>query len=142
MKFDKHFQDHYPFLYRGDDCLLNFVPTGWHEAIVGAAAEITQCLEEAGLNNQFIWTADMIEREGHLRWYWGETARGLPEEVAERIKQIVAEVEDKTLDLCVHCGAPATHTLKVMYYPLCTKCAKQTKYYNLVKELNKSPLSI
>ena len=138
MKVSEYKKSRLPFLYRGDDCFLNYIPEGWRPAVVGAAEEIVGALKEAGLDVSYIWTADMIEREGHLRWYWGMTEKGLPDEVADKIKEIVGKVEDATLGLCVHCGAPATKTLKVMYYPLCADCAKQNKYYNLTRELKSS----
>lgn len=131
-------KDKYSFLWHGDHCFLDSLPTGWESAILAGAAAIHNYLESIGLDDSYIWTAEMIDKDSQLRWYWAGTALGLPEEAVEKIKEIVIHTEILTKHACMHCGEPATHTLTIMYYPLCEECAKRNRYYNLVRELKPS----
>ena len=128
--------DKYPYLLDGANCFLNGLPSGWTPIILEAAENINKVLKDNELDADRVWTAEMQENaKGRLRWYWAGTIKGLPPEVEDAIQDIVTETEERSTRVCMDCGAPATYTLTMMHYPLCDKCAKKIKYYNLVREL-------
>lgn len=137
--YNKDLVAHYPFLMPRsvwDDHLLedydyswtylDSMPSGW---AIAFGIEMCEEIRDDLISNNFLDEYRVVqikEKYGGLRWY----DNGTPKE--SRICDIISKYEERSLQTCITCGAPATKVSLGWISPYCDSCAASMTYVRFV----------
>lgn len=113
----------YPWLTR-DDCWLDDMPEGW---MVAFGEQMCEELKAALGKYADYWIIVQVkEKFGRLCIYYGwdtfDEDIEIPDEVANKVDDIVNKYEVLSGRTCMHCGSRATYQSVGWIGPYCEKC--------------------
>ena len=100
---------------------LDSMPEGWYQAFgEDMCMELKEVIDEVDDPDWEYQILQIKEKFGELRWY----TNGVPEEIYQRVDDIIEKYTLKSSHTCIYCGKPANWRARGWIEPLCEDCAK------------------